>query len=451
MDKEFLEMMKDLLKEDYDSYLASFDKPPFSGIRINTTKIKTEEFVDIFPFVLKKIPWTDDGFYIDNNDKDAIAKHPYHYAGLYYLQEPSAMLPAVILDAKDEDVVLDVCAAPGGKSTKIGADLNGKGLLVSNDISASRANALLRNIEKFGFKNTYVLSVDIEEMRKNNENYFDKILIDAPCSGEGMFRKDPSMIKNYRHRSKEEYIRIQRKIVDDAYYLLKEGGKMVYSTCTFDPGENEAVIDYLLTEHPDIKIIECNVHDSGFNQGISYNKREELAKALRLYPFKIDGEGHFICHLKKDGDHKSEHVIPESDIIKNDSFHEFLSLINWPKDKKYKVINDDIYLLPDISFDTSHLRIIRSGLYLGQIKKKNFEPSQALALALKAEEFKYIINLDVDDNRAIKYLKGETIDMAGLNYHEGYNLVCVNGFSLGFAKINNGVFKNKIASGWIYR
>ena len=451
MDKEFLEMMKDLLKEGYDSYLASFDKPPFSGIRINTTKIKTEEFVDIFPFVLKKIPWTDDGFYIDNNDKDAIAKHPYHYAGLYYLQEPSAMLPAMVLNAKNEDIVLDVCAAPGGKTTKIGVDLNNKGLLISNDISASRANALLRNVEKFGFKNTYVTSLDIEEMHKNNEKYFDKILIDAPCSGEGMFRKDPSMIKNYHHKSKDEYIKIQRKIIDDAYYLLKEGGEMVYSTCTFDIRENEAIIDYLLSEHRDMKVIDCNIANPFFKPGIKYNNREELSKALRLYPFSIEGEGHFICHLKKDGNQINEPIIAKTDIIKNDSFHEFMSLINWSYDKRFKLIKDDIYLIPDISFNTSHLRIIRSGLYLGQIRKKNFEPSQALAMALKAKDFKYIINLDIDDNRVIKYLKGETIDLTNLNYHEGYNLVCVNGFSLGFAKINNGIFKNKIASGWIYR
>lgn len=306
-------------------------------------------------------------------------------------------------------------------------------------------------MERWGAKNAVVTSESPADLEKQFPQYFDRILVDAPCSGEGMFRKDPSMIKNYRHRSKEEYIRIQRKIVDDAYYLLKEGGKMVYSTCTFDPGENEAIIDYLLSEHRDMKVIDCNIANPFFKPGIKYNNREELSKALRLYPFSIEGEGHFICHLKKDGSHNNKHVIPESDIIKNDSFHEFLSLINWSYDKRFKLIKDDIYLIPDISFNTSHLRIIRSGLYLGQIRKKNFEPSQALAMALKAKDFKYIINLDIDDNRVIKYLKGETIDLTNLNYHEGYNLVCVNGFSLGFAKINNGIFKNKIASGWIYR
>lgn len=449
LDEDFLNEMQELLKEDFGKYLNSFDEHSFNGLRVNTSKISVDEFLNIFPFDLKPIPWTKDGFYY--NENNPVSKHPYYYAGLYYLQEPSAMLPACALKVNKGDTVLDVCAAPGGKSTKIASDLNDSGILIANDISPSRANALLKNIERFGIKNAYVTALDINNLINNYQCFFDKIIIDAPCSGEGMFRKDPAMIKNYKKKSKEEYTNIQKNIVDSAIKLLKPSGEMLYSTCTFDIKENEAIIDYLLSNNDNLEILPIDKID-GFSSGIAYNGNDELKKAVRLYPHRINGEGHFACKIRKLGtDNKIFNYHLKSDIIKNDGFNDFLSLINWNLNGRiFKQINDDIYLLPNISFDTSHIRVLRSGLHLGSIKGKNFAPSQALALALKKDEFRNIINLNIDDERVIKYLKGETIDISDHNYDEGYNLVCVNNYSLGFSKITNGIFKNKIAKGWIF-
>ncbi len=449
LDEDFLNEMQELLKEDFGKYLNSFDEHSFNGLRVNTSKISVDEFLNIFPFDLKPIPWTKDGFYY--NENNPVSKHPYYYAGLYYLQEPSAMLPACALKVNKGDTVLDVCAAPGGKSTKIASDLNDSGILIANDISPSRANALLKNIERFGIKNAYVTALDINNLINNYQCFFDKIIIDAPCSGEGMFRKDSAMIKNYKKKSKEEYTNIQKNIVDSAIKLLKPSGEMLYSTCTFDIKENEAIIDYLLSNNDNLEILPIDKID-GFSSGIAYNGNDELKKAVRLYPHRINGEGHFACKIRKLGtDNKIFNYHLKSDIIKNDGFNDFLSLINWNLNGRiFKQINDDIYLLPNISFDTSHIRVLRSGLHLGSVKGKNFAPSQALALALKKDEFRNIINLNIDDERVIKYLKGETIDISDHNYDEGYNLVCVNNYSLGFSKITNGIFKNKIAKGWIF-
>lgn len=450
-DEAFLKMMQELLKDEYEDYLDVFNHPSYNGLRINTNKISVTDFLKLCPFNLRPIPWSSDGFYYDENDN--VSKHPFYYAGLYYLQEPSAMLPAEVLNAQKGDIVLDACAAPGGKSTKIGTSLNQSGLLLSNDISPSRANALLKNIERFGFSNSYVTAVDLKALESKHHSFFDKILIDAPCSGEGMFRKDPSMLKNYKNKSKEEYINIQKSIVDTALNLLKDDGEIVYSTCTFDIQENEAIIEYMLQKDENLVLLPIELKGVNYKSGIPFNEDERLSNCIRLYPHLIEGEGHFIAHLKRRGKH-TEPTLHKvlSDKLNNQEFDNFMKLCSLDLNHRaIKKINDEVYLLPEYQLNHEHLRILRSGLLLGSIKNQKFEPSQALALALKANEFKNVISLDVDDMRVIKYLKGETIDVSDLNYHDGYNLICVKDYPLGFSKINGGIFKNKLQKGWIYQ
>ena len=250
---QYLKSMQELLGDDYDSYLKSFDNSRLYGLRINTLKISVEEFLKICPFELKPVPWIENGFYYKEEDKPA--KHPYYFAGLYYIQEPSAMTPANVLPVEKNDIVLDMCAAPGGKSTELGAKLNRTGLLVTNDISNSRAKALLKNVEVFGIPNLCLLNEDPVQIVPRFKTFFDKILIDAPCSGEGMFRKDNKLIKAWEKNGPEFYSQIQRNIITAGADMLKPGGKMLYSTCTFSKMEDEETIKYLLDQRPEMHLI----------------------------------------------------------------------------------------------------------------------------------------------------------------------------------------------------
>ena len=437
---EYLNNMKTLLQNEYNQYLDSFNKQRIYGLRVNTLKISVEDFLKIAPFTLKPIPWCKDGFYCLDEEKPS--KHPYYYAGLYYLQEPSAMLPAEVLDIEENDLVLDACSAPGGKATKLACKLNNTGIIVSNDISTSRQQVTLKNIENFGISNAYVISEDISKLKNNFQNSFDKILVDAPCSGEGMFRKEPALIKSWSERGNDYYASIQKQIIKDALDLLKDGGKLVYSTCTFSKKEDEDIIEYALSICPNLKVLPIK-SSNGFVSGLT----DKTKNTVRLYPHKIDGEGHFVALLQK-GDNKPNNQINSNtpninlDFFKNINKH----FIN------YQLINREnkYYLEPINPLNYKGLRILRSGLYLGEYKHNKFEPSISLALNLKAKEFNNILNLSLEDPRVIKYLKCETLDVKEYGL-DGYVLVCVNNFPLGFGIVNKGILKNKYPSNYRYQ
>lgn len=424
--------MKSLLKDEYDDYLACFDNPQIHSLRVNTSKISVDRFKEIFPYNLEQVPWCKDGFYFDDL---SISKHSYYYAGLYYLQEASAMLPAEVLPIEEGDIVLDACAAPGGKSLKLLDKLNNTGLLVSNDISISRANALLRNIERAGFSNYYVIAKDIIELEEHFPKYFDKILLDAPCSGEGMFRKDKALIESWKERDSEYFSPIQKRLIQACINMLKDGGKLVYSTCTFDVREDEEIIQYALDNNSNIKLLPIEKYDGFKDANDGYG--------VKLFPHRIKGEGHYVCLLQKDGNsHKCEsRVMAKTDIS-------FINELNKRfYDGIFETINDHTYFLKPIN--TKGIRVLRSGLLLGKETKYGFEPSQQLAINLKIKEYNNVLNLKSSDNLVEKYLKGETIETnSNLN---GMVLVCVDDCPLGFAKAKNGVLKNKIDKGWIKR
>ena len=233
--KVFEEKMKDLLGSEYEAYTACYDEPRHYGLRVNTAKISVEDFLKIAPWPLEPVPWIHNGFYYDG-DNIQPSKHPYYFAGLYYLQEPSAMTPADRLPVEPGDRVLDVCAAPGGKATELGAKLGGTGVLAANDLSSSRAKGLLKNLELFGIGNVLILSEEPGKLVSYFPEYFDKILIDAPCSGEGMFRKEKKMVKAWEEHGPEFFSKIQRSIVTQAAQMLRPGGMLLYSTCTFFTG-----------------------------------------------------------------------------------------------------------------------------------------------------------------------------------------------------------------------
>ncbi|HHV96115.1 MAG TPA: NOL1/NOP2/sun family putative RNA methylase [Clostridiaceae bacterium] len=263
--EEFLNKMQRLLgKDEYEAFLASFDMPRYYGLRVNTLKISVEEFEKISPFNVERIPWTRDGFYY--NKEDSPGKHPFYHAGLYYIQEPSAMLPATVLDAKPGERVLDLCAAPGGKTTQIAASMKGKGLLIANDVSFERLKALLKNLELCGVRNAIVTNEKPKRLSEKFKGFFDKILVDAPCSGEGMFRKDESTIRSWGKYTCKACASTQRNILEYADVMLKPGGRLVYSTCTFSPEENEGVIGSFLKKHKNYEVEEIPL-TSGMENG----------------------------------------------------------------------------------------------------------------------------------------------------------------------------------------
>ena len=457
--KSYVDAMKELLEGDYDAYIKSLDEKPYVGIRTNLLKLTKEKLKEILDRDFKEIPWVKEGFYFEeekgvlttpslsNIEKiKSISKNPYYFAGLYYIQEPSAMTPAMVAGIKPGDKVLDLCAAPGGKSTQAASYLQGEGLLVSNDFSASRVKALQKNIEVSGIDNVLITNEDPKNLSKVYIEYFDKIIVDAPCSGEGMFRRDSAVFRAYLGRGPEFFTGLQVSILNEAAKMLKPGGTLVYSTCTYSKVEDEGSLSEFLENHPDFNIDKIKP-DFGFEES------KLLPGTIRLFPHKIKGEGHFVARLKKDDRAVEKNENKTKDKKKRklpklpEELLEFLGKIKRDWDYERIFINKDYaYYLPKDALIDKSLHYIRTGLLLGEIKKNRFEPFQALAMNIKFDEWKNPLNLSATDERVIKYLKGETIEAD--DEYMGIRLVCVDGFSLGFVKQNKKSCKNKYYQGW---
>lgn len=457
--KDYEEEMRALLGPEYEAYLDTYEKPLRQGLRVNTHKLTKEKWERMTPFGKERIPWIENGYYIERESGQTPSRHPYYFAGLYYLQEPSAMTPASRLPVEEGDYVLDLCAAPGGKATELGAKLNGTGFLLANDISNSRAKALLKNLELAGLPNIYVTSEDPEKLTGKFPAFFDKILIDAPCSGEGMFHKEPKMAEYWEEKPPAYYAKIQKKLIGQGAEMLCPGGMLLYSTCTFSKKENEEVIAHLLGSREDMEVVspawyEGFVH--GFSlKGVSEDVNRQLASCIRIFPHKMPGEGHFAALLRKKPSQGRDRKENEAAGRKKKTelpacVEEFLKLVSLDFQRgRFQTEKDRLYFLPE-EVQMPRLRYLRTGLYLGEIKKNRFEPSQALAMALSPETFASCIHLSGEDVRTVKYLKGETIDVSEQEpaSEKGWQLVCVDGFPLGFGKLDRGILKNKYYAGW---
>lgn len=464
--QSFLDSMKEILGEDYEAFLAGFDGQRQYGLRVNTLKMNLEEFERIAPFHLKKVPWISNGYFYEA--EDAPAKHPFYSAGLYYLQEPSAMTPASRLKVQPGERVLDLCAAPGGKATELGAALQGEGLLVANDINTARARALLRNLELFGISNSFVTNEPPHVLAERFPEFFHKIMVDAPCSGEGMFRKNPAVVDSWQEKGPEYFSKLQREIIVQAADMLLPGGMMFYSTCTFSPLENEKTITHLLKERPDMEVIPMEDYE-GFAEGLTSYRGEVFDESCklcrRIWPHKMSGEGHFMALLhKKNGvQQQVQQTVSQSSIWwekckglnkeQKAAAEDFFSHINIAYDgKRIDVRGDNLYYLPAPKYDGRGLHFLRNGLFMGEFKKKRFEPSQPFALALHAQDFDQVLDFPADDERLSRYLRGETLDVsdliAGEKKRKGWQLVMVAGHPLGFGKLVNNNLKNKYPAGW---
>lgn len=404
-------------------------QPPLMGVRYNRKKIDRETFLNCVPFEVRPAPFYEDGFYIDT---ESSGNHPYHQAGMYYFQEPSAMSAVTALQLQGEERVLDLCAAPGSKATAIGARLT-TGILVANEIQPGRASILAENMERMGVSRALVTNSDAAKLAKALPAYFDKILIDSPCSGEGMFRKYPRILEEWTEDLVQMCAARSREILEEAAKMLRPGGRLVYSTCTFNLEENEKTILWFLERHPEFEPAETGI--SGANHGFL-----GLTKATRIFPAD-GGEGHFVCALRHTGEGESKKVHafkgekhPEAKAALQELLRNPLEGNLVERKGRYFLFDED---LPNLQ----GVRILRAGLEVLELLGKQWKPAHHLAMSLPKEAFRYGEELSLD--QAAAYLKGETVPCD----QKGYGVVTVEGIPLGWIKASGGVGKNHYPKG----
>jgi NOL1/NOP2/sun family putative RNA methylase len=440
---KFEEKMKKLLKDDYEEFMDSFDHRNIRGIRRNSLKISEDDFLKKIEYIEGQIPWCSEGYYINYDSRPG--KDIYYHCGLFYIQEPSASLPVELLNPCPGEKVLDLCAAPGGKTTQIGVKMKNKGILIANDVNRKRLLSLKRNIQLFGITNSIVTNETAKTLKYSFENYFDKILVDAPCSGEGMFRRDEKTKNRYVTYENNKFTDIQKEILNNAKDLLKPGGELVYSTCTFSTEENEKIISEFLEKNREFELIDdSGLHnsDTGLSKGLLC-----LDDAFRIWPHLTKGEGHFAVKLKKsdsfDGIIGNVEMNIQND-KKIDSLEAFvdetgLDVTGWNLTlKKGKIFKET-------GIRSSGMDVFYNGLEIGFEKNGRFMPSQALASFLKIDDVVKTVNIGMGGPEALKYLKGETLHVEG---EKGWNLVAIDGFPVGWGKLSEGILKNHYLKEW---
>ena len=478
----FEQRMRGMLGEEYQAFEAALFAQRAQGLRVSEIRLP-KRFADasevgvylaqLMGWNLTPVAWTREGFAY--GAKDRPGKHPLHEAGAYYIQEPSAMAVVSLLDPKPGERVLDLCAAPGGKSTHAASRLNGKGLLIANEIHPARAKILSQNVERMGAKNVVVTNETPARLSKQFPEFFDAMIVDAPCSGEGMFRKDEEAIGHWSPENVRLCAERQDEILEEAAKMLRSGGRMVYSTCTFAPEEDEGAIARFLNRHADFSlktVTLCDGMDSARPewawdidgaplQDLTDEAKTSISRAVRIFPHHGQGEGHFMALLVRDGedaDVKREAPVKER-LPKNwkalladyESFcKEQLKDSPEDPDGRWELFGDQLYRVPAGVGDLAGLKVLRPGLHLGTFKKNRMEPAHALALSLRPEEANFTLRLDPQGEEVARFLRGETLD-ASLNEElsgkKGWVLVCAGEWSLGWAKLGGGILKNHYPKG----
>lgn len=462
----FCQRMQRLLGAEYEAFRTSYDEDRYYGLRRNPLKSSEEVFMAKMPYTLEKVRWAREGYYYRAEEQPG--KDVLHEAGVYYIQEPSAMAVVEVLDPQPGERILDLCAAPGGKSTQIAGRMHGTGLLVANEMVFDRARILSQNVERMGIRNCVVCSEEPKRMAELFPAFFDRIVVDAPCSGEGMFRKDGTAVEQWS----EDHVRMcaerQRMILGEASKCLKPGGVLVYSTCTFAPEENEETVSRFVREQEDF-VIEEIPHDAAFAPGRAEWTTQPAAgieHTLRLWPHRLPGEGHYIARLKRKGnpdgilsvrdrDNGRTHAVRERRRIAGKQkdptgiLQEFLAeelglARNWPQGQNGRVerFKEQLYLVPDEMIPLQGIKTLRPGLNLATEKKNRLEPAHSLALALNAAETDKVLELSHEE--AVRYLRGESLQVGS---QKGWTLLTYCGYPLGFGKAAGGQMKNHYPKG----
>ncbi|MBR2976961.1 MAG: RsmB/NOP family class I SAM-dependent RNA methyltransferase [Oscillospiraceae bacterium] len=435
----FLRRMERLLGAEAASLFAALDAPRSAGLHLNT--LKTDKLPDLSRFSAAPVPWAEHCFFYDTATRPGLS--PYHDAGLYYLQEPSAMAPAGLLDVRPGMRVLDLCAAPGGKTMQLACALRGEGLLVANEIHPGRAKILSRNLERCAVQNALVLNEHPAVLAERFAGYFDRVLVDAPCSGEGMFRKEDAAAENWSEENVLACARRQSEILRSAAKMLAPGGRLVYSTCTFSPAENEGVISEFLHSHPGFSTVRI---DSEFFSPARPDWIDDPApgieNAFRLWPHKLRGEGHFAAVLQKAEGGESASLPTEPTETTPAELRDFAKelALTIPFDRAIR-FGQTVFSVPGSLPALRGLKVLRAGLALAQNRGNRFEPEHAWALASKSAA--QTADFREDDPMLLRFLQGQAIP--GTN--RGWTLITADGYSLGWAKGSDGQLKNHIPKG----
>lgn len=425
--KEFLSRMNKILGEEFDDFKSALEQPIQKSIYVNQNKISVDDFKKISDFSLEQIPYEKAGFYVDNEKR---GRHPLHHAGAFYMQEPSAMFTVNSIDFKGDETVLDMCAAPGGKSIQI-ANRIPNGVLISNEFVKSRSEILFSNIERMGLKNVIITNETPEKLSNAYGDTFDVVLVDAPCSGEGMFRRGEEVSEQWYPEINEMCAQRQLEILSCADKTLKQNGILIYSTCTYSVLENENVVRKFMSSH-DYELV--NISEN-FPRGI------EMKEAVRLYPHKIKGEGQFVAVLRKKCENYNSSYSSlklTNSKITNDFLKTFLST-NFEAVEYMKYS----YRAPRRDLIKKNVNYTSIGVRLGSVVGTRFEPHHNLFSAFGGD-FKLKLKMDFKDDKVKKYLRGETFDV---DLQDGFGAVLVNNCAIGGFKISKGKFKNYYPKG----
>lgn len=441
---EYAQRMKNLLGNEYESYIKALSEDPVKGFRVNTDKISLEDFEKINEFSKEKIPYVENGYYLQY---DKVGNHPYHHAGMIYVQEPGAMAPAECIDIEPDWKILDMCAAPGGKSTQLKNKLSEKGVLVSNEIIPSRCKILTGNIERLGLKNAVTTCMDTKRLAKTFPDTFDMIMVDAPCSGEGMFRKEEIAIEEWSPENVKMCAERQRDILENAAIALKDGGYIVYATCTFSLEENEMTVDAFLSEHPEFEIVPVKDNiKNNTSDGIRFDgcKCENICFARRFYPHKSRGEGQFMAVLhNKNESCNPTYTKPVKKEKTDKVVTDFLKSVLTDYEEENVVVynGNPVYFTPD--FEIKKGVAFSCGVTIGEIRKNYLQPHHQFFMAM-GKAFKRKIDLSPDSEELKKYLHGEEINV---DCENGWAVVTVSGCAVGGAKVVSGIAKNHYPKG----
>ena len=422
---EFLERMEKQLGEEYPAFLESLERPRAVALRFNPLKGQQPSL----PFVMQSVPWEPMGYYYDPEARPGL--HPLHEAGVYYLQEASAMAPVTLLDPQPGERVCDLCAAPGGKTTQIAGRMAGEGFLLCNEINPKRAKILSRNIERMGVANALVTNEHPKNLADRYEGFFDRVLVDAPCSGEGMFRKEEAAVTDWSKETVLMCANRQKEILQSAAKLLKPGGRLVYSTCTFAPEENEQVVAAFLTNHPEFTALEITAPWFAAGENGTF----------RMWPHKLLGEGHFAAVLQKTAGEEGSPAMEQPQKLPRQwlDFAKTLQ-ITLPAGKAV-LFGTSLYWAPEDMPSLRGIKVMRPGLELGEVKKDRFEPAHALALWLKTAA--NTVDFSAESNEMKAYMHGQTLPAS----KKGWCLVMADGYSIGWGKGDGNTLKNHYPKG----
>lgn len=423
--EDFLDRMKQQLGEEYPAFLESLERPRAVALRFNPLKGAIPQL----PFVCEPVPWEPMGYYYDPDSRPGL--HPYHEAGVYYLQEASAMSAVALLDPLPGERVCDLCAAPGGKSTQIAGRMQGSGFLMCNEWSPKRAKILSRNIERLGISNAVVTNAEPKKLAQRYAGYFDRVLIDAPCSGEGMFRKEEAAVTDWSQETVEMCAARQQEILRSGAKLVRPGGRLVYSTCTFAPEENEMAVEAFLREHPEF--VPEPVEAPWFTP--------TGEATYRIWPHKLLGEGHFAAVLRRTDGEAERLTLPQGQKLPPEwvAFSRDLD-IRLPEGKGM-LFGSSLYWTPADTPELAGISVLRAGLELGECRKGRFEPAHALAMWLRNAE--RVFDISAEDPQTGAYLHGDTLPAE----IRGWCLVRVDGYSIGWGKGDGKVLKNHYPKG----